>query len=421
MKPILNNKIFRFAPYTFKLKLIFIINFSLFAFQSVNAQPLETLINEALKHNPEIEKLDLQHQIALEKINEVNSLPNTQFNFGFMAVKPDMDMPMDRFRVSAMQMFPWFGTIEAKKDYAHSQSKTKALAIEIAQRKLALSISNLYYLHYEMTAKQTLLEEQIALLKTYETLALNAVEVGNASAVEVLKLQIRQNDLLKQKALLNQQDQGIQAALNSLLNREKHQEILVVDSLKISDNEPVLKFESLVQNPELSQFDTQSHSVEKLEVLNHKENAPNFGIGIEYINLEKSPMIRSSFKDMVMPMLSFSMPVFNKKYKSQTKQNQLKLQEIQSQKKALFNQLKANFAKAISERNQAKITYKTQQSNLKKVKNAQEMLIKSYETGTVDFNEVLEIQALQLQFKLEQIESLKTYYQQRALLNYLTQ
>lgn len=385
-----------------------------------NAQQLETLINEALENNPEIEKLDLQHQIALEKINEVNSLPNTQFNFGFMAVKPEMEMPMERFRVSAMQMFPWFGTIEAKKDYANSQSKTKALDLEIAQRKLVLPISNLYYLLYEIRAKQTVLDEQITLLYTYETLALTAIEVGNASAVDVLKLQIRQNELLKQKDLLTQQGQGIQAALNSLLNRAYNHEVTIVDDFEIPENEEVQELESIAQNPELSQFDTMYLAVEKSEQVNQKERAPSFGVGVEYSNQENSPMITSSFKDMVMPMLSLNIPIFNNKYKSQTKQNQLQLQEIQSQKKERFNSLKAAYAKAISQRNQAKITFNTEKYNFKKAKDAEQILIKSYETETIDFKDILDIQELQLKFQINQIEAIKTYYVQTTIINYLS-
>ncbi|MBT8324794.1 MAG: TolC family protein, partial [Winogradskyella sp.] len=41
-----------------------------------NAQELETLINEALTNNAEIQKFESQYQIATEKVNEVNTLPN---------------------------------------------------------------------------------------------------------------------------------------------------------------------------------------------------------------------------------------------------------------------------------------------------------------------------------------------------------
>ncbi|HDZ14510.1 hypothetical protein LCGC14_1503670, partial [marine sediment metagenome] len=43
----------------------------------------------------------------------------------------------------------------------------------------------------------------------------------------------------------------------------------------------------------------------------------------------------------------------------------------------------------------------------------------NYETGTIDFNDVLDIQELQLKFQTNQIESVQMYYRQSAIINYL--
>ena len=125
-------------------------------------------------------------------------------------------------------------------------------------------------------------------------------------------------------------------------------------------------------------------------------------------------------KDIVMPMVSLSIPIFNKKYKSRTKQNELKQQEITSQKQERLNNLETLFEKAINDRVASKIRYDTQAINLKQAKDAEGILIKSYETGTIDFNDVLDIQELQLKFQMNQIESVKNYYVQSTIINYLT-
>ena len=65
--------------------------------------------------------------------------------------------------------------------------------------------------------------------------------------------------------------------------------------------------------------------------------------------------------------------------------------------------------------------HNTQAKNLKQAKNAETILVKNYETGTIDFNDVLDIQELQLKFQINQIESIKTYYLQKTIINYLTQ
>ena len=59
--------------------------------------------------------------------------------------------------------------------------------------------------------------------------------------------------------------------------------------------------------------------------------------------------------------------------------------------------------------------------NLKQAKNAQDILMKSYETGKIDFNDVLDIQELQLKFQLNKVESIRKYYIQSTIINYLKQ
>jgi outer membrane protein TolC len=120
-------------------------------------------------------------------------------------------------------------------------------------------------------------------------------------------------------------------------------------------------------------------------------------------------------------MVSLSIPIFNNKYKSHTKQNELQQQEILVQKQERTNTLETLLDKAVNNKISARISYKTQVKNLKQAKDAETILVKSYETGTIDFNDVLDIQELQLKFQMNQIESVKTYYVQTTIINYLTQ
>lgn len=384
------------------------------------AQHLEDLIQEAVSNSPEIQKYEYQYKIASEKISEVNSLPNTDFNVGYMAIGPEMDMPMERFRVSVMQMIPWFGTLSARKNYASSMADAQYVEVTIAKRKLALSISENYYQLYEIKEKQEVLEKNITLLQTYERLALTALEVGRASAVDVLRLKIRQNELRQEIDVLIQQNKGLEAALNSLMNRAITTKIDLISSMEIPKNDDFYNYESLAVNPELVKYDKLYESVEQSELVNQKESGPTLGFGVEYINQENSSMITSPFKDMVMPMVSLSIPIFNKKYKSQTIQNDLRKQEIQFQKEERLNVLSAELSKAISLRNQARIKFNTLGENLKQAEDAEEILLKTYETGTIDYKDVLDIQELQLKFQMGQIEAIKLYYVQTVLINYLT-
>lgn len=385
-----------------------------------NAQGLQSYISEAQANNPKIQAYELRYTIAREKENEANWLPNTEFGAGYFVSEPETRTGAQVARFSAKQMLPWFGTVATRQKYASAMAETDYVDYVVAKRKLALAVAQSYYELYSLWAKQGVLDTNIELLHTYETLALTSVEVGKASAVDVLRLQIRQNELEQQKQMLREQFKGEQVNFNNLLNRDTDLTVDLTVSMDIPDRDPVT-MDSLELNPELLRFDKMYESVTQAELLNQKEGAPMLGFGLDYVPVQERPdmSFNDNGKDIVMPMVSLSIPIFNKRYTSKTKQNELRKEEITFQKQERLNVLESAFAKAIAQRNEARIAYDTQSKNLKQAKDAEQILVKNYETGTIDFNDVLDIQELQLKFQINQIQSVQLYYVQSAIINYL--
>jgi outer membrane protein TolC len=394
---------------------------SCFLSQVSIAQQLQTFIEEAELNNPIIEAFELKHKISEEKVNEADWIPNTEFSAGYFISEPETRTGAQRARFSARQMLPWFGTITKRENYASSMADAEYVEIVIAKRKIALSVSQTYYRLYEIRAQQSVLNENIKLLKTYERLALTSIEVGKASAVDVLRLQIRQNELQQQKDVLDEAYLGEQTAFNKLLNREGTTAITILDALLLPAEDVAYKENVLTLNPELLKYDKLYESIAQSELLSQAERDPMIGFGLDYVPVSERPDMNFSDngKDIFMPMVSVSIPIFNKRYDSKSKQNELRQLEITAQKDNRLNVLESAFAKAISQRNQARIKYNTQVKNLKQANDAEEILIKNYETGTIDFNDVLDIQELQLKFQINQISAVTTYYLQSAVVNYL--
>lgn len=391
-----------------------------FAF-TMQGQNLQEYIETALENNPEVQQFDIKYKRISEKKEEVNTLPNTEFGAGYFVSTPETRTGPQRFKLSVKQMIPFFGTITARENYVSSLADAAYQDIVVVKRKLVTSVAQSYYKLYEVKAKQKVLDENIALLKTYEKLALTSVEVGKSSAVDVLRLQIRQNELAQQKEVLQEAFLGMQKGFNKLLNQDINTQISVVDSLQIPTKVDKIQPSTLKLHPELVKFDKLYASVEKSEFLNQKEKQPMIGFGLDYVNVEKRTDMNvvDNGKDIIMPMVSLSIPIFNKKNKSISKQNKLQQEEILSQKEQRYNTLESVLYRAVSDRNASVINYRTQLKNLEQAKNAEQILVKSYETGAIDFNDVLDIQELQLKFQTNMITSEVTYYTQSTIINYL--
>ena len=389
----------------------------------VNAQELQSFIEEAIQNNPEVQSFDIKYAIAEEKIKEANWLPNTEFSLGYFVSETETRVGAQRARIGVKQMLPWFGTLSARENYASSMAEAEYIEVTIAKRKLGLSVAQSYYNLYESSAKQLILEENIQLLKTYERLALTSVEIGKASAVDVLRLQIRQNELKQQKEILLEVFEAEKAAFNNLLNRDASSEISSAVNLELPEENELYDLDVLSLNPELLKYNKLYESIVQSELLNKRESLPTIGIGLDYLPVsERADMvITDNGKDVIMPMVSVSIPLFNSKYTSISKQNELRQKEIEFQKNQRYNVLSTTFSKALSQRNQAQIKYRTQSKNLEQARDAEDILIKNYETGTIDFNDLLDIQELQLKFQLNQIESIQSFYTQQSILNYLIQ
>jgi len=391
-----------------------------FAF-TMQGQNLQEYIETALENNPEVQQFDIKYKRISEKKEEVNTLPNTEFGAGYFVSTPETRTGPQRFKLSVKQMIPFFGTITARENYVSSLADASYQDMMVVKRKLMTSVAQLYYKLYEIKAKQKVLDENIELLKTYEKLALTSVEVGKASAVDVLRLQIRRNELNQQNEVLAETFSGIEKAFNKLLNQDIRTSVRVVYSLPIPAEAAKIQPSNLQLHPELVKFDKMYTSVEKSELLNQKDKQPMIGFGLDYVNVAKRTDMDmpENGKDIVMPMVSLSIPIFNKKNKSITKQNKLQQEEILSQKQQRYNTLETVLYRAVSDRNAAMISHQTQLKNLEQAKNAEQILVKSYETGTIDFNDVLDIQELQLKFQTNMITSEVTYYTQSTIINYL--
>uniref|UniRef100_A0AB33KWI0 Transporter n=1 Tax=Tenacibaculum sp. Pbs-1 TaxID=3238748 RepID=A0AB33KWI0_9FLAO len=389
----------------------------------MQGQDLQEYINIALENNPEVQQFDTKYKRISEKKEEVNTLPNTEFGAGYFVSTPETRTGPQQFKLSVKQMIPFFGTITARENYVSSLADAAYQDIVVVKRKLATSVAQSYYRLYEVKAKQKVLDENIALLETYEKLALTSVEVGKASAVDVLRLQIRQNELAQQKEVLQETFLGMQKAFNKLLNQDVNTSISVVDSLHIPKETDKIQPSTLKLHPELVKFDKLYTSVEKSEFLNQKDKQPMIGFGLDYVNVGKRTDMNviDNGKDIIMPMVSLSIPIFNKKNKSISKQNKLQQEEILSQKEQRYNMLESVLYRAVSDRKASVISYQTQLKNLSQAKNAEQILVKSYETGTIDFNDVLDIQELQLKFQTNMITSVVNYYTQSTIINYLIQ
>jgi len=388
----------------------------------LSGQSLQSLLAEAMKNNPQLQQYQTQYEIASERVSEANTLPNTEVGMGYFVSEPETRTGPQRFKISLKQMMPWFGTISARENYQKALAEAQYEDYLLIQRKLILSVSQSYYKLYALQSKQRMLSQNIRLLDTYETMALTSVEIGKASAVDVLRLQMRQNELEQTLAVMEQDFLSEQTNFNSLLNRPSDSVLELPDSMDLPESMDEVYSDKLTVHPELLKLEKLYASVEQAEELNQKEQGPMIGFGLDYINVSERPNMdfADNGKDVLMPMVTVSIPIFNKKYASVSRQNELRQRELTFLKQDRYNILLSKLDEAIKGRNSARIRFNTQMKNLQQAQDVEQLVIRSYESGTVKFNDLLDVQELQLKLQLNQVDAIKDYFIQSLQIAYLT-
>ena len=86
---------------------------------SVNSQTLNDYLSMASQNNPEIQSAYKEFEAALQKAPQVSSLPDPSLTMSAFGRMIETRVGAQEARFSLMQMFPWFGTLEAKKNAAN--------------------------------------------------------------------------------------------------------------------------------------------------------------------------------------------------------------------------------------------------------------------------------------------------------------
>ncbi|MCQ0111794.1 TolC family protein [Zhouia amylolytica] len=382
-------------------------------------QDLEAYVNIALKNSPKLQAKQLTYESSLEAVSEVGSIPNTTIGGGYFVQEAETRVGPQRAKLSASQMFPWFGTLKAKKQASGALAESDRFELESTTRDITLKVKQAYYKLYEKKASIEIIEENLNILKTYEELALNELENNRTTMVDVLKIRIQINELKNQKEVVNEELVSDIKGFNLLLNRSILEEVKIVDTLRVTQE--VFSKENLIDNPKLLKIEAMKEATAQSELAATKENAPSIGVGLDYVFVDERDMVMpDNGKDIVMPMVNLSIPLFSKKFTSKRKQLQLQQEALANTKIDAENELETLFEDNLAALNNAKRTISTQTENVHQAKQAEQVILTTYQTGTIDFEQVLEVQQLILKYQLSTLQALTAYHNSKAALESLT-
>jgi outer membrane protein TolC len=244
-------------------------------------------------------------------------------------------------------------------------------------------------------------------------------EASSSGMSEVLRIRLEMAETDSNMESLLSEIQAEKARFNALLNRPADSAVTLPDSLLQTpyslDMETAMQLVS-AQNPMLGMIGEERLAYRAKEEMARKMGYPMFGVGLQYMLIGKTPQSDSmsgmndmNGKDMLMPMLSVTIPVYRRKYRAA--QNESRLLRLSSEEKYAdtFNRLQAELHQYRHQLDDAsrKITLYRKQTEIARA--AYAMMVQAFAAGKSGLDEVIRIQRQILDYELKISEAVAAY------------
>ncbi|MBT33956.1 MAG: transporter [Thalassobius sp.] len=392
------------------------------------AQTLDDYFKIAAENNPGLQAKYKEFEAAIQKVEQVNTLPDPNFSFGYFISPVETRVGPQRARFSLTQMFPWFGTLKAQGDAAALMAEAKYQSFLDARNRLYYQVAAAYYPLYELNQWKEIERENIEILESYKTIANKKFENGAGTMVDFLRVDIMLKDATTNLSILNDKEAPLLTRFNKLLNREEDALVIVEDSLvaqALPDN--FRKDSLLTNNPMLEELDLKIASSEASEEVAYKQGLPKFGVGLDYVMVGERTDLASDMaapqdngKNALMPMVSVSIPIFRSKYKAAVKEAQLMQESYTLQKEDYANTLTSGYEMAWFEIQQQLELLSLYDQQIQESNQALNLLFTAYGNSGKEFEEVLRMQQQLLKYEKMKATAETQYQIALARLNYLT-
>ncbi len=404
-------------------KIIILIVLFISAFSAVQAQTLDSYLEMAAANNPGLQAKYKDFEAALQKVPQVSSLPDPTFSFGYFVSPVETRVGPQRAKFSLSQMFPWFGTLEAKADAASLMADATYQSFLDARNQLFYEVAAAYYPLYELNRLKEIEQENIGILESYKIIANTKFKNGLSPMTDVLRVDIMLKDAQTNLSILEMKEKPLLAAFNKLLNREQDEAVALSGSLPIETVPVNFRKDSLLtENPMLKALNAKVQASQASETAARLDGLPKIGIGLDYAVLGKRTDMdmADNGKNVVMPMVSVSIPIFRKKYKAAQKEAQLMQENYSLQKEETILSLSSAYEMIWFQIQQQQELLELYDKQISQTDQTLNLLFSAYGNSGNDFEEVLRMQQQLLQY--EKMKALAETQQQTALakLNYIT-
>lgn len=247
---------------------------------------------------------------------------------------------------------------------------------------------------------------------------------SNFGLADLYRIQIELGELHNNLALLRTNINVAQIRFNSFLNRPAEMHVFIPDSISVDTTGVILhslKDSMMANNPMLHMLEFERKSLQAKKKMVTRMGYPMVGLGLNYSVINKNEMSDSEMngEDMIMPMMSVTLPVYRKKYRAMRNEADFLIESVAQQQIAASNNLITEYNEALQYYEDSKRRLKLYGDQGKLVKSSLNILISDFTTSSSGLTEILRLRQQVLDYDFRFVEALTDYYTSVAWLKRL--
>ena len=372
-------------------------------FQAGKGQNLNEYLEMAGENHPGIRAAYDEYYAALEKVPQVGTLPDPKISFGYFISPVETRLGPQQFKVSLSQMFPWFGTLQEKEKMASEQARVKYQQFINKRNQVYKQVKTEWYRMYKTLEAMRITEENLEILNTLKKLSRKNYENDKAPMTDLLRIDVNVREQENRLSELKERLSSQKTDFNLLLNRQPGDSLALPKTIQSDTFDTVAYRDSLSRNPGLKALENKETALQHQYEVDRKQGYPDISLGLDYavIGKRQDMQVDNSGRDVIMPMVGISIPLYRNKYSAMKEETSHQIQAVQSLQQEKMNSLSSQYKQKEEQYINALRDIDLYREQVKETERIYSLLKTKYSADGEKFFELLRTRLMVLEYQLK--------------------
>ena len=368
---------------------------------------LAVYIAEAIRNNPGLKSEYQAYQAQMANAQGAGVLSDPQLSVG---------LGKQRTTITIMQMFPWFGTLKAGREQMEYKAQEAYQKFREKSLSTAFNVEKQWYSILATQEKVKAVKQKRALLNDIKKVAIylykNYTAVRDTKMSDQLRLDAEEERLKEQTESLETQLTLQKQQFNITMHRQPNAALSLPDSITLRQMPTFNWTEIERNNPKLAQYSAIQKAFKSQEEQTRAKGMPMIGVGLQYMlngKVDMPMMPNMNGKDMVMPMVSVTIPIYRKKITSAIHSAQLMERSAAYNYQRQLDALQSTYLSIEQRAGDIKRKLKLYESEVSLLNRTLELMQKEYATGAASLTDILQTTRESIDYDLLKAEANAQY------------